>query len=935
MGLSSAGSKMISVTDTSTVEEFMAAATMAERSFAAERRSYGQHDELVMLGTDGEVVAMGAGAAAEAAKPDVTDESGVMPLRVPRRPAWEEGVSAKDLHRSENKAFLTWRRALAELEEQHTSSVASGAGGEMGGVAVTPFEKNIEMWRQLWRVVERSDVVVQVVDARQPLLYRCPDLEAYAREINPLKQTMMLVNKADFLSTRQRLEWGRFLRSKKVRFAFFSAHAELKKLEDEARHASRVGMGVFVALEEGADLREGADSDGASDRGFGSDDDIEEDDPDDDGDEQEQADAAAASGGGDAAAGTGTPAGEDDEAEAIGAFVGGGRRLSIGSTGSAAEAVRAAKAAIALEASLAEAAAAAEAAEAEELDIAEELGIDEGLRLACRVHDREGLLEMLRDEFGYLRAHVTAGMMTEKAASRLQEEADRARRRIEETEAAEAAADEYGGFSSEAMGAGPEEDDDAATAAAASASSVADSSEPRRRVGFALPGGPDAQEAETAKEGVRWAPDVSDTAAASAALAELEGRKLIVGTVGYPNVGKSSVINALLGVTASSHRQKRAGVGATPGKTKHFQTLKLSDDMTLCDCPGLVFPSFVSNRAEMVVAGVLPVDEMRQHYPPVTLVCQRIPRLVLERKYGIKIALPGMADDPTRPPHARELLDSLCHMRGYMASTHAGPDHPRGSRLVLKEFLAGDLLYVHAPPDLRGVRRSVFLDDTTADRRITLAADEPLSAADMAVKASERSSGGIGWSDNVLKPSAAALGAEADDPEVGVDHLTQSVMAAFEAEKAADARRLAAAIREGSAVAAAAAGAGAGDDDEEAAFAEAAAETRARGLAASAVSAAGASREEGRTRKSVKGPRKPRRARKGQRDPDPYGTQLTEEEMLVGIVNDSRRGRQLGTGVDVRVMGGSSATPDGVGIGSSFTRVQRPFPAHADQGGPL
>ena len=39
--------------------------------------------------------------------------------------------------------------------------------------------------------------------------------------------------------------------------------------------------------------------------------------------------------------------------------------------------------------------------------------------------------------------------------------------------------------------------------------------------------------------------------------------RLNVGMVGYPNVGKSSVINVLMGV-------KKVGVAALPGKTKHF-----------------------------------------------------------------------------------------------------------------------------------------------------------------------------------------------------------------------------------------------------------------------------------------------------------------------------------------------------------------------------
>lgn len=38
--------------------------------------------------------------------------------------------------------------------------------------AVAPFEKNLEVWRQLWRVIEKSDLLVQIVDSRNPLLFR-------------------------------------------------------------------------------------------------------------------------------------------------------------------------------------------------------------------------------------------------------------------------------------------------------------------------------------------------------------------------------------------------------------------------------------------------------------------------------------------------------------------------------------------------------------------------------------------------------------------------------------------------------------------------------------------------------------------------------------------------------------------------------------------
>lgn len=49
-------------------------------------------------------------------------------------------------------------------------------------------------------------------------------------------------------------------------------------------------------------------------------------------------------------------------------------------------------------------------------------------------------------------------------------------------------------------------------------------------------------------------------------------RRITVGMVGYPNVGKSSIINVLVGT-------KKVAVAATPGKTKHFQTLNINDNI--------------------------------------------------------------------------------------------------------------------------------------------------------------------------------------------------------------------------------------------------------------------------------------------------------------------------------------------------------------------
>lgn len=59
-------------------------------------------------------------------------------------------------------------------------------------------------------------------------------------------------------------------------------------------------------------------------------------------------------------------------------------------------------------------------------------------------------------------------------------------------------------------------------------------------------------------------------------------RAVTVGLIGYPNVGKSSVINSL-------KRSKACGVSPIPGYTKNIQEVKLDRQVKLIDCPGVIF----------------------------------------------------------------------------------------------------------------------------------------------------------------------------------------------------------------------------------------------------------------------------------------------------------------------------------------------------------
>lgn len=51
-------------------------------------------------------------------------------------------MSADELQLREKTEFLEWRRGLATLQEAED-------------LILTPYEKNLDFWRQLWRVVER------------------------------------------------------------------------------------------------------------------------------------------------------------------------------------------------------------------------------------------------------------------------------------------------------------------------------------------------------------------------------------------------------------------------------------------------------------------------------------------------------------------------------------------------------------------------------------------------------------------------------------------------------------------------------------------------------------------------------------------------------------------------------------------------------------
>lgn len=491
--------KMRSVTEQGALDEFLATAELAGTDFTAEKMN-----NVKIIHTDQKNPYLLSSAEERIASKKHKENKDK--LTVPRRPQWDASTTPEELDAMERGNFLDWRRGLAELQENND-------------LLMTPFERNLEVWRQLWRVIERSDLVVQIVDARNPLMFRSEDLDKYVKEVDQRKENLLLINKADMMTYKQRKDWANYLKGAKIAYRFFSA--QLAKEYNEAQEEQ------------------------------GSDD------------------------------------GSDEEPQPSSSKV------------------------------------ADEASEQKD-------GEDE-----AKAADNPNL------------------PLTEDAIAPEQDDEDTRILTVDELE------------------------------------------------GIFL------QHAPTNPE---------------------RTQKLTIGLVGYPNVGKSSTINALIGA-------KKVSVSATPGKTKHFQTIHLSENVVLCDCPGLVFANFASTKAELVCNGVLPIDQLREYTGPVALVAKRIPKSFLEALYGITIRMRPLEEGGTGVVTSSELLRAYARARGFATTGQGNPDESRAARYILKDYVNGKLLYVEPPPgdiDAREFNSELYdPSHLTGKRRLALArAMESMSVAE-------------------------------------------------------------------------------------------------------------------------------------------------------------------------------------------------------------
>lgn len=160
-------------------------------------------------------------------------------------------------------------------------------------------------------------------------------------------------------------------------------------------------------------------------------------------------------------------------------------------------------------------------------------------------------------------------------------------------------------------------------------------------------------------------------------------KQISVGFIGYPNTGKSSIINTL-------RKKKVCTVAPIPGETKVWQYITLMKRIYLIDCPGVVPPSNNDSPEDILLRGVVRVENVENPEQYIAAVLQKTKPQHIQRTYDI-----GGFETAT------EFLQLLARKGGRLLKGGEA-DIDGAAKMVLNDFIRGKIPWFTPPPVVEG-----------------------------------------------------------------------------------------------------------------------------------------------------------------------------------------------------------------------------------------
>jgi len=155
-------------------------------------------------------------------------------------------------------------------------------------------------------------------------------------------------------------------------------------------------------------------------------------------------------------------------------------------------------------------------------------------------------------------------------------------------------------------------------------------------------------------------------------------KNISIGFVGYPNVGKSSIINTM-------KRKNVSKSSPIPGETKIWQYVTLTNRIYLIDCPGVVY-ELGDSETDKVLKGIVRAEKLEEPVEYVEGILQKAKRTYLKELYQI-----GEWVD------LEDFLTQIANRTGKLRKG-AEPDLKAVSKMVLMDWQRGKIPYFALPP---------------------------------------------------------------------------------------------------------------------------------------------------------------------------------------------------------------------------------------------